>query len=562
MAKITEQDLKKVILESGIEVKPIYGPEDVADMDCETEIGQPGAYPFTRGIHQWMYRYRPFTMRQYAGFGTPYETNERFKFLISQGQNALNVAFDLPSQMGLDSDDPRAEGEVGRVGMAVDTLKDMEVAFDGIPIDQISVSLTVNAVTPMMLAMYVTVAEKQGVPPEQIRGTTQNDILKEYIGRGTWIFPVEPSLQLTGDTIEYCARHVPRYYPVSVCGYHIRESGANSVQEIAYAYAIACAYIDHVLERGLSVDDFVERISFNFDIFGNLWEQVAKFRAARRLWAKIVKEKYGATDPGAMQMKMIAGGGGGGLTIEQPENNIVRSAYYALISALSGTQTMALCSYDEAYTIPTEKAALISLRTMQILVEEMGLCDTVDPLAGSYYIEWLTNELEKRIVAEMKRVDEEWGGIVKAIAEGYVQREVARQAYLHEKGVQEGTIVKVGVNKYRTPPSPPPQAGGGWGGQDVALHEYRPQAAEEQRARLAQVKAARDGAAVSQALESLRQAAAAPLSPPLGGMKGGGGKRGGVMPFVLEAVRAYATLGEMTQVLKDVFGEFREPVGI
>jgi methylmalonyl-CoA mutase N-terminal domain/subunit len=537
MAKITEQDLKKVVLESDIEVKPIYGPEDVASIDYETEIGEPGSYPFARGIHKWMYRYRPFTMRQYAGFGTPHETNERFRFLISQGQNALNVAFDLPSQMGLDSDDPRAEGEIGRVGMAVDTLKDMEVAFDGIPIDRISVSLTVNAVTPMMLAMYVTVAKKQGVPPERIRGTTQNDILKEYVGRGTWIFPVEPSLRLTGDTIEYCARHVPHYYPVSVCGYHIRESGANPVQEIAYAFAIACAYIDLVVARGLEVDEFVARLSFNFDIFGNLWEQVAKFRAARRLWAKIIKEKYGATNPKAMQMKMIAGGGGGGLTIEQPENNIVRSAYYALISALSGTQTMALCSYDEAYTIPTEKAALISLRTMQILVEEMGLCDTVDPLAGSYYVEWLTNELEKRIVAEMKRVDAEWGGIVQAIARGYVQREIARQAYLYEKGIQEGSIVKVGVNKYRLEEE----------ARDVALHEYRPQAVEEQQARLAQVKAERDGAAVSQALESLRQAAAGTEN---------------VMPYVFDAVRVYATLGEMTQVLKGVFGEFREPVGL
>ncbi len=508
MAKITEQDLKKVVLESGIEVKPIYGPEDVAEIDHETEIGEPGAFPFTRGIHKWMYRYRPFTMRQYAGFGTPYETNERFKFLISQGQNALNVAFDLPSQMGLDSDDPRAEGEVGRVGMAVDTLKDMEVAFDGIPVDKTSVSLTVNAVTPMMLAMFVTVAEKQGVPPEQIRGTTQNDILKEYVGRGTWIFPVEPSMRLTGDTIEYCAQSVPRYYPVSVCGYHIRESGANPVQEIAYAFAIACAYIDHVIARGLEVDEFVARLSFNFDVFGNLWEQVAKFRAARRLWAKIVKDKYGATNPRAMQLKMIAGGGGGGLTIEQPENNIVRSAYYALISALSGTQTMALCSYDEAYTIPTPKAALISLRTMQLLVEEIGLRDTVDPLAGSYYVESLTSELEKRIVAEMQRVDDEWGG-----------------------------IVKVGVNKYRIEEE----------ARDVALHTYRPQAVEEQQARLAQVKAERDGAAVSQALESLRQAAEGSDN---------------VMPFVLDAVRAYATLGEMVQVFKDVFGEFREPVGL
>lgn len=536
MSRITEQDLNEVILESGIEVKPIYGPDDIADIAYESEIGEPGAYPYTRGIHKWMYRYRPYTMRQYAGFGTPHETNERFKFLISEGQNALNVAFDLPTQMGLDSDDPRAEGEVGRVGMAVDTLKDMEVAFDGIPLEDISVSLTINAVTPMILAMYAAVAEKQGVPAAKIRGTTQNDILKEYIGRGAWIFPVQPSLRLTGDTIEYCARHLPRYYPVSVCGYHIRESGANPVQEIAYAFAIACAYIDLVVARGLAVDEFAARLSFNFDIHGNLWEQVAKFRAARRLWARIVSQRYGAVNPKAMQMKMIAGGGGGGLTIEQPENNIVRSAYYALISALSGTQTMALCSYDEAYTIPTPRAALISLRTMQILVEEMGLCDTVDPLGGSYYVESLTTEMEKRIVAEMKRVDEDWNGIVKAVANGHIQREVARQAYLFEKGVQQGDIIKVGVNKYRMEEET----------RDVALHEYRPQATEEQRARLAQVKSERDDSAVSAALEGLRQAAEGTDN---------------IMPWIFDAVRAYATLGEMTEVLKKVFGEFREPVG-
>ncbi|MDH4209675.1 MAG: methylmalonyl-CoA mutase family protein, partial [Anaerolineae bacterium] len=423
-----EKKLREVVLESGVEVKPIYGPDDVADIDFETEIGEPGVYPFTRGIHKYMYRYRPWTMRQYAGFGTPRESNERFRYLIDLGQNALNVAFDLPSQMGLDSDHPLAWGEVGRVGMAVDSLQDMEEAFEGIPLDKISTSLTINGVATIMMAMYFVVAEKQGVSLQELRGTAQNDILKEYIGRGTWIFPVEPSIRLIGDTIQFCAEHVPYYYPVSVCGYHIRESGANPVQEIAYAYAIASAYIEHVRERGVDVDDFVARLSFNFDIWGNIFEQVAKFRAARRLWAKLVRDKFGATDPGAMQMKMIAGGGGGGLTIEQPENNIVRGAYYALISALSGTQTMALCTYDEAYTIPTEKAALIGLRTMQILAEEMGLCDTVDPLAGSYYIERLTTDLEKKIVEEMERV-ERLGGIVKAISEGLIQREVASQAY-------------------------------------------------------------------------------------------------------------------------------------
>ena len=531
-----EQKVREVVLESGIKVKPIYGPEDVADLDQAEEIGEPGAYPFTRGIHKYMYRYRPWTMRQYAGFGSPQESNERFRYLIEHGQNALNVAFDLPSQMGVDSDAPLAWGEVGRVGMAVDSLQDMEQAFQGIPLDKISTSLTINGVAAIMMAMYFVVAEKQGVPQAELRGTAQNDILKEYIGRGTWIFPVEPSIRLIGDTIEFCAEHVPYYYPVSVCGYHIRESGANPVQEIAYAYAIASAYIEHVRERGLDVDDFVARLSFNFDIWGNIFEQVAKFRAARRLWAKIVRDRFGATDPGAMQMKMIAGGGGGGLTIEQPENNIVRGAYYALISALSGTQTMALCTYDEAYTIPTEKAALIGLRTMQILAEEMGLCDTVDPLAGSYYVERLTTDLEAKIVEEMERV-EAMGGIVKAISEGFIQRAVARQAYLYERAIQNGEIVKVGVNKYRIEEEE----------RDVELHEYRPEQAEEKIRRLNELRSQRDGSEVSGALESLRRAAEGEAN---------------LMPYIMDAVRTYATVGEMTQVLKDVFGEFEEPVGL
>jgi len=531
-----EKKLRDVILESGIEVKPIYGPDDVADIEYDEDIGEPGAYPYTRGIHKYMYRYRPWTMRQYAGFGTPRESNERFKYLIDHGQNALNVAFDLPSQMGLDSDHPLAWGEVGRVGMAVDSLKDMEEAFAGIPLDKISTSLTINSVASIMMAMYFVVAEKQGVSLQELRGTAQNDILKEYIGRGTWIFPVEPSIRLIGDTIEFCAENVPYYYPVSVCGYHIRESGANPVQEIAYAYAIASAYVEHVRQRGVDVDDFVARLSFNFDIFGNIFEQVAKFRAARRLWAKLVREKFGASDLKAMQMKMIAGGGGGGLTIEQPENNIVRGAYYALISALSGTQTMALCTYDEAYTIPTEKAALIGLRTMQILAEEMGLCDTVDPLAGSYYIESLTNDLERKIVEELERV-EQMGGIVKAISEGLIQQVVARQAYNHEKGIQSGEIVKVGVNRYRIEEDE----------REVELHEYRPEQAEEKTRRLNELRSERDSEAVNEALETLHSAAEGSEN---------------LMPSIMDAVRVYATVGEMSQVLKDVFGEFKEPVAL
>lgn len=535
--KAVSSEAPEVVLESGIRVKPFYGPEDIEGIDHEKAIGLPGEYPFTRGIHPLMYRGRPFTMRQYAGFGTPEESNERFKFLIANGQNALNVAFDLPTQMGLDSSDPLAEGEVGRVGMAVDTLADMELAFEGIPIDEISVSLTVNALAAPIMAMYFVVAEKHGVALSALRGTTQNDILKEYIGRGAWVFPVEAGLRLIGDTIEFCAQEASKYYPVSVCGYHIRESGANPVQEIAYAFSIARAYIHLGLERGLEVDEFAERISFNFDIFGNLFEQVAKFRAARKLWAKITREEFGAQNPRTMKMKMIAGGGGGGLTIEQPENNIVRSSYYALISALSGTQTMALCSFDEAYTIPTEKAALISLRTMQILVEEMGLADTVDPLAGSYYIEWLTDEIEKRIKAEMDRVDEEWGGIAQAVSEGLVQREVAHQAWTYERGIQSGDIPKVGVNRYRMEEED----------RNVEIHLYRPEQAEESVRRTRKILAGRDQTAVTRSLNRIRETA-----------KNGGN----IMPATIEAVRAYATLGEITSALKEVFGEFQEPVAL
>jgi methylmalonyl-CoA mutase N-terminal domain/subunit len=529
-----QDKIREVILESGISVKPVYGPEDVEGIDGS---GTPGEFPFTRGIHPLMYRARPWTMRQYAGFGTPAETNERFKFLIANGQTALNVAFDLPTQMGLDSADPLAEGEVGRVGMAVDTLADMEMAFDGIPIDKISVSLTINAVAAPIMAMYFVVAEKHGVPLAEVRGTAQNDILKEYIGRGAWIFPVERGLRLVTDTMEFCARHAPKYYPVSVCGYHIRESGANPVQEIAYAYCIARAYIQETTKRGLHVDDFAERLSFNFDIFGNLFEQVAKFRAARKLWAKILRDEFGAHKPGTLQMKMIAGGGGGGLTMEQPENNIVRGAYYALISALSGAQTMALCSYDEAYTIPTEKAALISLRTMQILAEEMGLCDTVDPLGGSYYIEWLTNEMEKRIVAEMVCVDTEMGGIVRAVSEGTLQREVSHQALKFERGLQDGSIPKVGVNRHRMETSQEQH--------DVELHHYQPQQAVEAIRRTNAIRATRDPQAVAAALAKVRDVA-------VNGQN--------VMPAMMEAVRVQATLGEITRTLKQVFGEFQEPV--
>jgi len=527
------EEVRSVILESGIEVKPVYTPEDV-ETDYLKDVGGPGKYPYARGIHPLMYRKRPWTMRQYSGFATAEETNKRFKFLISQGQTGLNVAFDLPTQLGLDSDDSLAHGEVGRVGMAIDTLRDMEDAFEDISLDKISTSLTINATAPILLAMYLVIAEKKGIPIKELRGTLQNDILKEFIGRGAWIYPVEHSIKLVCDIIEYCARNAPKYYPVSICGYHIRESGANPVQEIAYAYLIARAYIEQTLKRGLDVDEFVPRISFNFDIFGNFFEQIAKFRAARRLWAKLIKNEYGAENEQSMKMKMIAGGGGGGLTIEQPENNIVRGAYYALISALSGTQTMALCSYDEAYTIPSEKAALISLRTMQILIEEIGLCDVADPLGGSYYVEWLTNELEARIVETMKEV-ERMGGIVKGISDGYIQNQVAHQAYEQERRIQSGEQVKVGVNRYRTEEED----------RAIEYHQYKSEEAENQMQRLREVKQNRNDAEVKEKLEKLRDKAQTDEN---------------LMPYIIDAIKEYATVGEITAVLKDVFGVFKEPV--
>ncbi|MCP4188904.1 MAG: methylmalonyl-CoA mutase [Gammaproteobacteria bacterium] len=532
MTEYTEDG--RVINESGIEIKPVYGPEDVAAGSGLDMLGEPGEYPFTRGIHREMYRKRPWTMRQYAGFGNPSDTNQRFKYLIDNGQTGLNVAFDLPTQIGLDSDDPLAVGEVGRVGMAIDSLRDFEIAFGGIDLEKITVSLTINGSAAIAIAMYLAMAEKRGYNINMLRGTAQNDILKEFIGRGTWIFPVEPSVKLVCDTIEYCAEHAPKYSPVSVCGYHIRESGANPVQEIAYAFCIAKAYADETLKRGLKIDEFAGRLSYNLNIFGNLFEQVAKFRAARGLWAKIVKEEYGATDPKSMWLRMIAGGGGGGLTSEQPELNIVRGAYYALISALSGTQTMALCSYDEAYTIPTEYSARISLRTMQLLTDEMGLCDTVDPLAGSYYVETLTNEMRSEIERIMAETDAA-GGIVQMVSTGEIQSGVSAQAYEMQKDLQSGKFRKVGVNRHRIDEEE----------REVEFHSYREEDAQLQIESLNQVRSERHASLVEQSLARVKRDADA-------------GKN--VMPAIMDAVKAYATVGEITNKLVESYGRYQEPI--
>ncbi len=530
-----KDELKPVVNESGIEVKPLYTAADVEASGGLTMLGEPGEYPFTRGIHRLMYRKQPWTMRQYAGFGNPADTNQRFKYLIANGQTGLNVAFDLPTQIGLDSDDPLAAGEIGRVGMSVDTLRDFEIAFDGIDLNKITVSMTINGAAAIAIAMYLAMAEKRGYDIKQLRGTAQNDILKEFIGRGTWIFPVEPSIRLVGDTIEYCAEHAPKYSPVSVCGYHIRESGANPAQEMAYAFCIAKAYADDVIRRGLHVDEFAGRLSYNFNIFGNLFEQVAKFRAGRGLWAKIMKEQYNAEKPGSMWLRMIAAGGGGGLTFEQPEVNIVRGAYYALISALSGTQTMALCSYDEAYTIPTEYSARISLRTMQLLIKEMGLTETVDPLAGSYYVETLTNQMRQKMEEIMAEVDAQ-GGIVQMVSTGAIQSKVSAQAYNMQRDIESGKFPKVGVNCYRNEKEED---------HPVEFHPYKEEDARAQIASLDKVRAERDPVRVAQALARLCSDATAGRN---------------VMPALVEAVKAYASVGEMTQEMVKIFGRYQEPI--
>ena len=528
--------IEEVIYQSGIRVKPVYTPQDLdaVGFDYEKDLGDPGQYPFTRSLHPQGYRSRAWTTRQYTGFGTPQESNQRFKMMIAHGQTGLNVAFDLPTQMGYDSDDPKALGEVGRVGMAIDSLRDFETAFEGIPLDRIGSGLTINAVASIMLAMYQAMAEKFGYSKEKISATPQNDILKEMIGRGAWIYPVEDAVRLVGDSIEYSVKELPRCNPVSICGYHIRESGATPAQEIACAFEIAKAYMDNVIARGMAAEDFVGRFSFNLNVFGNLWEQIAKFRAARKMWARMLREEYGVQEKKNLFLRGLFGGGGSGLTKAQPENNIMRGAFYALGAALSGAQTTALCSFDEAYTIPTPRAALLSLRTLEILMDEVGLRDTVDPLAGSYFIETLTKQMEEKILEEMKQI-QEIGGMVHAVSTGFIQRKVARQAYEYEKGVQEGEYIKVGVNKYADESEEQT---------DVDLHEYNEAGVDQQIASLKDLRRTRDNREVARTLKELEQ-----------------GTRSGknVMPLLVDCCRAYATVGEMAGIFRLIFGEWEEP---
>ena len=521
---------------SGLPTDRIYTPEHVRDADYVRDLGFPGQYPFTRGIQPTMYRGRPWTIRQYAGFGTPEATNERFKFLLGQGQPGLSTAFDLPTQMGLDSDDERAAGEVGQVGVAIDSLADMETVFEGIPLDRVSTSMTINAPAPVLVAMYVAVADKQGVAREKVSGTAQNDVLKEYVARGTFIYPPKPSLRLAADLIAWCAREAPRFNAISLSGYHMREAGSTAVQEIAFTFANAIAYIEAVTERGVEVDAFAPRLSWIFNTHINFFEEVAKYRALRRLWARIMKERFGATDPRAMMLRTHTQTGGSTLTAQQPENNIVRAAIQALAAALGGVQSMALSCYDEALAIPTEKAQKIAVRTQQIVAEEIGVTDTIDPIAGSYYVEWLTDELERRAGEEMERIAN-MGGAVEAIDSGYYHKAILDEAYRWEQEVNEGERVVVGVNRYRDEDEPAPE-----------YFKVDQTMAERQREKLERLRDERDSATAERALNQLRKVA-----------EGGEAPRGeeNLMPAIIEAVHAYCTLGEISGTMREVFGEYK-----
>ncbi|MGB2940498.1 MAG: methylmalonyl-CoA mutase family protein [Candidatus Dormiibacterota bacterium] len=520
---------------SHLPVKTVYTPADIADLDYERDLGMPGQFPFTRGIQPNMYRGRAWSIRQYAGFGTAEESNKRFKFLLEHGQPGLSVAFDLPTQMGLDSDDARSEGEVGQVGVAIDSLADMETLFDGIPMSEISTSMTINAPAPVLAAMYIAVAKKQGAADDQVNATTQNDVLKEYVARGTFIYPPEPSLRLAADLIAFCARNHPKFNAISLSGYHMREAGSTAVQEIAFSFANAMAYINATLERGVGIDEFAGRLSWIFNTHIDFFEEIAKYRALRRMWAKLIRDRYGTENPGSLTLRTHTQTGGSLLTAQQPENNIARAAFQGLSAVLGGVQSMALSCYDEALAIPTEKAQEIAVRTQQIIAEEIGVTDTVDPMAGSYYIEHLTNELERQAWAELEKVEKEVGGAVRAIEDGYYQRAIAEESYKFEREVESGERVVVGVNKYRHENEETPTF---FRADNAALETA-------QVAKLASMKAKRDSAAARAALDSLHQAAEDPKTD--------------LMPPILAAVETYATLGEICGVMREVFGEYRAP---
>jgi len=524
----------EIVNDSGVPLQAAFGAADLAP-GLDGRLGAPGTYPYTRGLHAEGYRRQLWTMRQYAGFGTPRATNARFRALLAQGQTGLSVAFDLPTQMGYDSDSPLADGEVGRVGVAIDSLHDMEVLFEGLPLDRISTSMTINATAPILLAMYVVVAEKQGVHPHDISGTVQNDILKEYVARGTYVFPPRPSLRLAVDVIAYAARELPRFNAISCSGYHMRDAGSTAVQEMAFALANARAYLDATLARGVAIDDFAPRISWIFNTHNDFFQEIAKFRALRRMWAHILRDEYGATNPKSWMLRTHTQTGGVTLRAQQPENNIVRAAYQALAAALGGVQSLALSCFDEALALPTEFSQQLALRTQQILAHETGVRNVADPLGGSYYLEWLTDRLEAEansLLAEIERL----GGAVAAIEQNYMQRAIERAAYAEQKEIESGERPIVGLNCHTDT-----RGGLGLQGELFRLDEA---AAREQQDSLRRIRAQRDAVAIAARLEALRAAAADDGAD--------------LMRPILEAVRAYATVGEISDAMRQVFGLHRQ----
>ena len=515
------------------EVDRLYTPADTEDVDFNRDIAFPGEFPYTRGIHPTGYRGKLWTMRQFAGFSTPEETNARFKYLMEQGQTGLSVAYDLPTLMGYDADSPLSEGEVGKCGVAVSSLADMEVLFNGIPLEQVTVSQTINAPASVLLAMYLVVAEKQGASWDKISGTLQNDILKEYIAQKEWIYPIKPAMKLVVDTFEFCTDRVPRYNPISVSGYHIREAGATAAQELAFTLRDGIEYVAWGVEAGLDVDRFVPRISFFFNAHNDFFEEIAKYRAARRIWAREMKHRFGSDHPRTLQMRFHTQTAGVSLTVQQPLNNIVRVAIQALAGVLGGTQSLHTDAYDEALALPTDRAALIALRTQQIIAEETGVVNTVDPLGGSYYLEALTEKMEQEALDYFRKIDA-MGGMVAAIERGFPQREIQDSAYQYQKAVERGEQVIVGVNKYAMTDEP----------SEVPILVIDESVRTHQLERLEQTRTGRDAGAVANALEKLKLAAS---------------RNENTMPATIDAVRAYATLGEICSALRDVYGIYEEP---
>ena len=515
---------------SGVPVKRAFTPLDVKDLDYMEDLGMPGEYPFTRGVQPTMYRGRFWTMRQYAGFATAEDTNRRYRFLLEQGQTGLSVAFDLPTQIGYDSDHPLAQGEVGKVGVAIDSMRDMEILFDQIPLDKVSTSMTINAPAAVLLAMYMGVAEKQNVSPKELRGTIQNDILKEYSARGTYIFPPQPSMRIITDIFSFCAGEVPQWNTISISGYHIREAGSTAVQEVAFTLADGIAYVEAAIKAGLDVDEFAPRLSFFFNAHLDFFEEVAKFRAARKLWAKIMRERFKAKDPRSMMMRFHTQTAGCTLTARQPKNNIVRVGLQALSAVLGGTQSLHTNSMDEAYCLPSEDAVQVALRTQQLIAYESGVADTVDPLGGSYYVEALTEETLKRVEEYIDKIDE-LGGAASAIEKGFIQREIQDSAYQYQKEIEKGKRVVVGVNKFQVDEQSP-----------MDLLRVDPAVRASQIDRLKTLKSERDNNKVKNILSDLKKAAEGSDN---------------LMPCILDAVKAYATLGEICDALRGVFGEYQ-----